>query len=142
MKKEEVIEELQRVANKLETRSLSRSVFERNGTLSKNVVEQAFGSWNEAIVAAGLTPLPQGGTPKDERRRLERVSAPPTAGQGPRRIPDHELLEELLRLASVLGRRPSGNQVAAKGKYNPTVYQRRWGSLAAAYEAALARKGS
>ena len=137
MQKDLVIEELRRVASIIDSKSVSRSQFEAHATISSTAVEQSFGSWNEAIRSAGLVPLPQGGTPKDERWRLQRVTNPTTAGLGRGRIPDEELLADLLRLAKELGRRPSGNQVAAKGKFNPTVYQRRWGSIAAAYDAAL-----
>ena len=137
MQRDLVVEELRRVAGVIDSKSVSRSQFEAHATISSAAVEQAFGSWNEAIRAAGLMPLPQGGTPKDERWRLQRVTNPTTAGSGRGRIPDEELLTDLLRLAKELGRRPSGNQVAAKGKFNPTVYQRRWGSIAAAYDAAL-----
>lgn len=137
MQKDLVVEELRRVASLIDSKSVSRSQFVAHATISSAAVEQAFGSWNEAIRAAGLVPLAQGGTPKDERRRLQRVTNPATAGVGRGRIPDEELLIDLLRLAKDLGRRPSGNQVAARGKYNPTVYQRRWGSIAAAYEVAL-----
>ena len=137
MDKTTIIDELQRVARLLNRRSVSRSAFQKHATLSSAVVEETFGSWNEAIVAAGLLPLPQGGLPRAEQRRLERVANPSTAGYDSGRIPDQELLSELLRLAKELGRRPSGNQIAAKGRYHPTVYQRRWGSVAAAYELAL-----
>jgi hypothetical protein len=139
MEKATIIEELQRVATVLNRRSVSRSAFEKHATISSKTVEETFGTWNEGIVAAGLMPLPQGGMPKDEQRRYERVANPPTAGLGGGRIPDGELLDELVRLARELGRRPSGNQVAAKGRFHPTVYQRRWGSVAAAYKAALER---
>ena len=135
MEKELIVEELRRIAGVIDARSVSRSQFEAHATIASATVEQAFGSWNEAIKAAGLIPLPQGGTPKDERWRLQRLSNPTAGSLG--RIPDDELLADLLRLAKELGRRPSGNQVAAKGKFNPSVYQRRGGSIAAAYEAAL-----
>src|SRR5687767_12586111 len=125
MEKDLVIEELRRVARLIDSPSVSRSQFEAHATFSSAAVEQAFGTWNEAIRAARLIPLPQGGTPRDERWRVQRVMNP-AAGTGRGRIPDEELLADLIRLAKELGRRPSGNQVAAKGKYNPSVYQRRW----------------
>jgi hypothetical protein len=139
MDKATVITELQRVAKMLDTDSLSRSVFQRHATISSAAVESTFGTWNEGIQAAGLTPLPQGGIPKDEQRRLERVADPPTAGSASARLSDDDLLEDLLRLSDELGRRPSGNQVSAKGKYDPKVYKKRWGSIAAAYKAAVKR---
>jgi len=79
--------------------------------------------------------------PKDELRRLDRLSSVPAAGSATGRISDDELLDEMLRVAKLLGRRPSGNQIAAKGKYHPDVYRKRWGSVATAYKAALEREG-
>jgi hypothetical protein len=138
MQKDLIVEELRRVAAVIDSKSVSRSQFNAHGTISSAAVEQAFGSWNDAIRSAGLVPLPPGGIPKDEKWRVQRVTNS-IASRG--RIPDEDLLDDLLRLAKELGRRPSGNQVAAKGKYNPSVYQRRWGSIAAAYDAALNLRG-
>jgi hypothetical protein len=130
------------VAEVLQTEYLSRSMYGKHGTISPGAAERTFGSWNEAIVAAGLKPLPSGGIPRAEQQRLERLTNPPVMTPGGSRIPDDELLDELLRLEKVLGRRPSGNQIAAKGKYDPTVYQRRWGSVPKAWEAAQERRDS
>jgi len=138
MEKEPVVAELQRVAASIRSRTLSRSTFDKHGTISTAVVEATFGSWNEAIVAAGLVPLPQGGLPKAEERRLERLGR--TATSHTIGVSDDELLADLLRLAAELGRRPSGNQVAAKGKFSRDAYQKRWGSIEAAY--VVATRGS
>ena len=125
--------ELQRVAKILDAPSVSRSMFDAHGTISSAAIEATFGSWNEAIVAAGLVPLPQGGLPKSEVRRQERLnklSSNRLVGS------DDELLDDLRRVAASIGRRPSGNQLAAKGKYGSDVYKKRWGSIAKACEAA------
>lgn len=139
MRRETIIAELQRVAKTLHTDCLSRSAFQKHATLSSSGVERVFGSWNEAIVAAGLTPLPSGGIPKNEQRRLERITDPPAGGIDAGHTPDDVLLDELMRVAKRLGRPPSGNQLAAKGKYDPSVYRKRWGSVAQAYEVAASR---
>jgi hypothetical protein len=118
---------------------VSRSQFDAHATIGTSAVEQTFGTWNEAVLAAGLRPLPQGGVPRDDVRRQERVKSPPTLGRGTGRISDDALLDDLLRLARELGRRPSGNQIAARGRFNPSVYQRRWGSVAKAFEVAAKR---
>lgn len=137
MEKDTAISELQRVAKLLDSRSVSRSTFDDRGTISSAAIEAPFGSWNEAIVAAGFTPLPQGGLPKSETRRQERLkklaSSIPVAS-------DEELLDDLYRVATLIGRRPSGNQIAAKGKSGRDVYQKRWGSIGEAYETAMARR--
>lgn len=137
MNKNEVIAELQRVARLFDTRSISRNLFQKHAAMSASAVEQTFGTWNEAVAAAGLVPHPPGGMPRDEQRRLDRIANPPVGSVSPGRIPDDELLKILIRLAGELGKRPSANQIAAKGKYHPTVYARRWGTVAKAYEAAL-----
>lgn len=136
MNKDVAIEELRRVAQALNATRLSRSTFVRHGTLSSAAIESAFGSWNEAILAAGLTPFPQGGIPKEEHRRAERLSGPLVASRAVG-ASDAELLDELMRVANALGRRPSGNQLAAKSRYGPDVYVKRWGSVARAYQAAV-----
>jgi HNH endonuclease len=140
VKKEAIIEELRRVATVLNLRSVSRSAFDEHATISSRTVEESFGSWNEGVSAAGLMPLPQGGIPRDEQRRLERLTSRPAMAGATGRIADEALLDEILRLEKLLGRRPSGNQITAKGKYHSDVYRRRWGSVAAAHKAALERK--
>src|SRR5262245_39920308 len=123
MNKSEVIAELQRVAKFVDSQSISRSTFKKHADLSTSLFESTFGTWNEAIVAAGLLPLSPGGTPRSEKRRLERLGSPSTSPASSK-ISDVELLNDLARLAKELGKRPSINQVAAKGKYSPAVYQR------------------
>ena len=103
------------------------------------MIEATFGSWNEAVTAAGLVPLPQGGLPKSEQRRLERLGKSTTAASSIHSVTDAELLDDLLRLEKNLGYRPSGNQIAAKGQFGLDVYVKRCGSAKAAFDAAKAR---
>jgi hypothetical protein len=137
MDEETVIAELKRVAEQLQTKSLSRSTFQQYEDISSTVVERTFGSWNEAIEAAGLLPLPQGGLTKSESKRLSRLD---DAGKrvfiSPQSISDEDLLQDLVRLENEIGKRPSTNQVFAKGKYDPGIYRKRWDSIQAAYEIA------
>lgn len=105
MEKDTAISELQRVAKLLDSRSVSRSTFDDRGTITSAAIEATFGSWNEASVAAGLTPLPQGGLPKSEARRQERLT---TLVTGRLVASDEELLDDLSRVATLIGRRPSG----------------------------------
>ena len=141
MERQTVVEELRRVAASLKSRFLSRSTFAKHGTISTAAVEATFGSWTEAIIAAGLHPLPPGGLPKSEQRRPERVGKY-SQGSHIRDLSDNDLLDDLLRLARELGRRPSGNQVSAKGKFGRDVYEKRWSTVAHAYEVALRQRGS
>jgi hypothetical protein len=141
MNREVVIAELRRVAKSLDIDCLSRGTFQQHSTMSSSGVERTFGSWNEAIAAAGLKALPPGGMPRDEIRRMERLdNPPPNLHNG--QVSDDELLEDLIRLARELGRRPSGNQIAAKGKFDPTVYKKRWVTVAAAYAEAKKKFGN
>jgi len=138
MDREDAIAELLRVAALLNTSFLSRSMFAKHATIISATVEATFGTWNEAIKAAGLLPLPQGGMPKAEQWRVGRLTRlqANTPQQG---ISDNELLADLLRLAHDLGRRPSGNQVVAKGRLSRDVYRKRWGSVSCAYDVAVGR---
>jgi hypothetical protein len=54
--KEEVINEIKRVAELLNVNSLKRENFNKYLTISSSTVENKFGSWNEAILKAGLIP--------------------------------------------------------------------------------------
>jgi hypothetical protein len=54
-------------------------------------------------------------------------------------VSDEALLEDLVRLGKELGRRPSGSQITAKGKFGKDMYQKRWGTVSHAYEVALER---
>lgn len=98
MDKQVAIEDLKRVAGELKSRSISRSLYDQRGTLASATVEAAFGSWNEAILAAGLIPLPQRGLPKSDERRLQRLNniAAPQIGN----VSDDELLDEPIRSTS------------------------------------------
>ena len=132
MDKTALIADIQRAAQLLDVKSLSRSAYEKHGSFSAKTAEANFGSWNEAVEAAGLIPLPSGGLSLKDQRELQK-------GARSDKVSDDELLKELFALGEKLGRRPSGNQLDAKGKYSSAFYVKRWGSVAAAYEEALAR---
>lgn len=76
-----VVKEIQRIASVLGKSTLSQREFDAHHQLSGvSTAGYQFGSWNEAVTAAGLEPKPPGG-----------------AGRGPK-ITDEELLLELVRL--------------------------------------------
>jgi hypothetical protein len=52
-----ILEDIRRLARLLGRESLSLAEFRRHGTTSFKKVLRAFGTWNKAITAAGLTPL-------------------------------------------------------------------------------------
>ena len=72
-----------------------------------------FGSWDEALAAAGIDP-PVRNT-----------------------VTDEELIADLHRLRDELGEEPTSTNVAREGKYGLATYQRRFGSWGEAVEAAF-----
>lgn len=82
----------------------TRNEMESQGRYSATPYYRVFGSWPDALEAAGLTP------------------------QYRQAISDHELLIELQRLADELGRPPRQSDMEEQGKYSPTTYRRRFGS--------------
>ena len=75
---------------------------------------ETFGSWDDALEAAGIDP--------DDVNK---------------KIPDVDLLSELQRLASDLGRPPKKTEVADRGKYSARTYQDRFGSWNQALQEAM-----
>jgi len=136
LEKKFALSELRRVAAFLQTQSLSRSVFHKHSKVSPSTIEATFGSWNEAIQEAGLTPLPRGGISEAKAKRLDMHWFDRKVQPAKHRISDEDALQALVGLTKELGKRPSSNQVNAKGKYSSELYINRWGSVAAACEEA------
>jgi hypothetical protein len=123
--KQEIIAELRAVAEKLQTTRLSQRQFSRHGQISASTVKRNFGTWNQAIEAAGLDAISPGVSPEIRKQRLS----------------DDELLQEIIRLTQELGKRPTYNEMSAKGHFSIKPYGDRWGSFAKARKAAYARYG-
>jgi len=114
-----VVAEIRRIATELGVDRLSSNEFDRLHQVSGlTTAGYQFGSWNEAVKAAGLQPYPTG-----------------FSNVGPK-ISDDELLLDLLRLEAELGTRPSERKVAAFGRYSPKPYKDRWKSVANAFDVA------
>lgn len=124
-KKEKTIQDLRRVAAKLKTTRLSKKQYRRHGQVGVTTVRNRFGSWNEAVTAAGLEINPPS---------LSIESGRP-------RISDEELLREIVRLTEELGKQPSRTDMDAKGRFSSKPYNQRWGSFPKARETAYARYG-
>lgn len=107
-----LLEDLRRVADELE-KTPTIAEYDDHGTYSASTYRHRFGTWREAVEAAGLEP-----PPKPVRTEAE-------------------LLEELHRLAKDLGKRPTASTMADEGAYAVATYQRRFGSWSAALEAAF-----
>jgi hypothetical protein len=108
----ELIEELQRVADKLGN-SPSIDKFREHGTISVTTYYNRFGSWNEAIVAAGYTP-----------------NAPR------KKVSKEDLIEELHRVAEKLNGKPTVEKMNNHGKYWVSTYRNRFASWNDALSAA------
>ncbi len=120
----EIIAEIQRIAKMLGVDRLSQREFDKHHQVSAlTTVGNTFGSWNRAVVAAGLDPYPPDGSER-----------------GPK-ISDEELLEEIVHLHQEIGKSPSERNINALGKYSIKPYRDRWGTLAKACEIAYSRFG-
>jgi hypothetical protein len=115
---EQIIEEIRRVAEKLGTRSISAAQFNQHAQLSDSTARLHFGSWNAAVEAAGLNPIPAG------------------PQKTPKRIDDDELLLDLIRLYNESGKPPTVAMISAKGRFSPPSYTSRWGNHLKAFEIA------
>jgi hypothetical protein len=62
MDREAILADIRRVARLLDKDWVSRAEFQRHGTVGVNRVMHSFGTWNNAVMAAGLTPLEPGGS--------------------------------------------------------------------------------
>lgn len=86
---------------------------ERDGAYSPRTYVDRFGSWNDALGAAGLEP------------------------RGSGKVSDADLLDDLRRLRNELGTQPVADDVRERGEYSLATYQRRFGSWSGAKDAAF-----
>ncbi len=125
MDKQDIIAELRRVAEKLQTSNLSGTQFAKHGRISITTVRNNFGTWNKAIESAGLNATLPGPSPDSHQRKFS----------------DDELLQEIIGLTKELGKEPSATEMAASGRHSQTLYRKRWGTFAKARQVAYARFG-
>ena len=102
--REDLLSELRRLADDL-GQTPSKNQMKENGAYSTKPYRKRFGSWNGAIEAAGL----------DINQTGEQAT-------------DAALLDEIRRLAEVLGAVPSSRDMERHGRFSQTTYQRRFGS--------------
>jgi hypothetical protein len=111
LSRERLIEDLQAFAAEL-GETPTRTQMNDDGPHSSTPYYTEFGSWNDALEAAGL------GT----NHRND--------------VPDEELIEALRDLDEELDRTPRFEDMAEHGAFAPTTYVRRWGSWPEVKEAA------
>ncbi|MBI3948155.1 MAG: hypothetical protein HY321_19715 [Armatimonadetes bacterium] len=95
-RKAQIIAEIRRVAEVLQTSSPTQSQLRANDRVSVSKVKVTFGSWRAAIEAAGLEANPQGIVPGSARPLCT----------------DDELLQEIIRVTRDLGREPGAAETA------------------------------
>ena len=114
---EDLIAELHRLADELGRLPTVREMNEL-GEYSHMPYVQRYGSWTEAVEAAGLEPN----------------------NPGRRDISEEELLDEIKRLAQELGRDPTCPEMDEYGKFSDATYVNRFGSWVAAKNKALSEE--
>lgn len=119
--KEQIINEIKRVAEKLGVQALKIKDFEMNSTIPLSTLKYYLGSWRQALQEAGLEA-------KDPGRVQEKLE------QGE----DDELLQDLIRLYTKFGETPTIALIQSEGKYRERLYLSRWKNLDEAFH--LARK--
>ncbi|GGK79511.1 hypothetical protein GCM10009067_34780 [Haloarcula sebkhae] len=108
---DQILDEITRLATELGKPPTAAQMQER-GEYSVTLAQNRFGSWNDALRAAGYDP----------HQRIE--------------IPNSELLEELRRLTEELGKVPTAKEMRARGEFSHKPYIRRWNGWQAAVRAA------
>lgn len=100
----EVLEDIRRVSDDGEPPTVRK--YNIDGLYSlKGTIEDRFGSWKQAVARAGFTP--------------RRMGDP---------VPEDELLSELDSVKNRLGIIPKYDDMLEHGDYDPTTYERRFGS--------------
>jgi hypothetical protein len=108
----DLLTDLKSIANKLDAKTVSQPLYRRYGRYNGTTVTRRFGSWNKALLAAGLT-------------LSNEVN-----------IPDERLFENILILWQHFGRQPRRRELAATPSLiSQSPYNRRFGSWTAALEA-------
>jgi hypothetical protein len=108
---EQILEEITRLASE-SGEPLTSAEMREQGQYSVTAAQNHFGSWNEALRAAGFNP----------RKRVQ--------------VPDEELLDEISRLTDELGKVPTAKEMSAHGEFSHKPYIRRWNGWQAAVRAA------
>jgi len=111
--RQELLTALQHLGAELEKPPTVAEMTEE-GTHSPQTYRREFGSWNDALEAAGF-----------ESR------------EPPAKLSETELLDEIRRLADILDKRPTAREMDAEGTHASATYQSRFGSWSKAVDLAL-----
>jgi hypothetical protein len=116
--REQIIEEIKRIAEETGGPSLSQKDFEINSTIPVSTLRYYLGTWKQALKEAGLKPT---STAKKDR---------PTPKN------NNELLLDLIRLGDEAGEVPTLALIESKGKFDAHHYTDRWRSISDAFQQA------
>ena len=111
---DQLIIDLRRVSAIFKSKTISSGDYKKHGYYSKETYSNRFGSWNNALIAAGLVPF-------------DVVSG--------KRISENELIDEIGRMWIELGRQPTTTDIKnGLSKYSLHAFERRFGSWRKALE--------
>lgn len=111
--RDELLNDLKQVAERLDTKTLSVEAYDSMGEFSAPTISKAFGSWTKALAAAGLEVSPLW-HPKSE---------------------DDDLLSNLATVWETLGRQPKQSDLRIPlSRFSADTYKRRFGSWRKALE--------
>lgn len=103
----DLVEDLRRVSEKLGTERITKASYDQHGHFGATTMLRRFGSWNDALNAAGVS-------------LSNRIN-----------IPKEELFENLANIWQMLGRQPVGKDVSKStkvSKFSLGTYEKRFGS--------------
>jgi hypothetical protein len=109
--KDALLDEIRRLATENGTPPTAAEM-RSEGNFTVTIAQNRFGSWNEALEAAGYDP--------NNRYRIS----------------DAELLEEIHRLVDELGKAPTAQEMKSHGEFSHRPYFKRWDGWQAAIRAA------
>lgn len=119
-----ILDEVRRVASIAPDGALTTEVFKRHGRVSLTTIRRRFGSWENALRAAGL-----------EDRFADQVGT--RGSHAARRMSDTDVLDALRSLAKQLNKTElTARDVRDYLPFSDGVLRKRWGRLRAAIEAA------
>lgn len=116
--KQAIVQEIIRVAHEVAPKRLSSKEFFTKSQITQKKIRYNFGTWNNALQAAGLEPNPSG-----------------VHASGYKALSEEELFREIGQLWVRVGRRPTEDLMNSHGKFSARPYQKHWGRFSAAVNA-------